>query len=230
MKRLGVMGIAITGVVALVQGLALLTYPISALNIGGDLMWSWGVVLVSVISLVPSALCFALGAFLIRRRERLAERWFADAEIPGLPAVGRLVRAALVIMGVWLLATSIPVAFTYLMNPITLLVPSYSGFENGPVAYVILRNVPGLIGRLIEIGIGAVLIARSTQLTGWLLRPRPLAAAAELSAIAACPTCGTPYDPADYRGGIALAKCEECGETLDVPVAPSPADPPDAIR
>jgi hypothetical protein len=226
MKRLGTVGIAIAGVLALVQGLTMLAYPISFVNLGGA-PWNWGFFLMGLLSLVPAVLCFALGWFLIRRRERLAERWFTDADVPGLPAIGPLVRAALVVMGAWLLVTAIPAAFTLVMSPITLLVPSNANFENWPVAYVILTNVPGLIGRLIEIGLGAALVARSTQLTGWLLRSRPAAPVdLERAATAACPTCGTPYDPADHRDGVAPATCEECGEPLDVSAVPVPDDPP----
>jgi hypothetical protein len=212
MRRLAAVGIALAGIVAIVEGLNLLAYPVSFLTGGLDRSFA----LLGLVSLVPSVLCFALGWFLIRRRERLAERWFTDAEVPGVPEIGRLVRGALVIMGVWLLVTSIPATFTFLMSPITALVPRGQGFEGPSMGYTILSNVPGLVGRLITIGLAAVLIARSTQLTGWLLRPRGVPPETGPADTATCPTCGTPYDPADYRGGIAPPRCEECSEPLGV--------------
>jgi hypothetical protein len=210
MKRLGVVAIVVVGLLTLAQAVAFITYPIAIIRMDGNP--SFPFVLAFVLSLLPLIASLVLGALLISNRQWLAERWFQDADIGlSLDAVS-LLRLGLIIIGVNFITDAIPLALK-----------SGSGWIIRPPEYEMLAQtlyglkflLQDLVRAIVELGIGLLLIAGSQPLATYLWADRTVEKPA-VAPLPKCPACGTPYDPADYQGGMTLARCSECKEPLDL--------------
>lgn len=214
MKKLGVVAIVVVGLLSLAQAVALISLPISALRMDKDPRFP--VVLAFVLSLLPLIGSLVLGALLISNRQRLAERWFQDADVGiSLDAVS-LLRLGLIIVGVTLITDAIPLALKSVSGSIIqaaqdkFIQPLFGVLNQGLWGFL-----QGLVFPVVELGIGLLLIARSQPLANYLWADRTVDEQAS-AALPRCPACGTPFDPADYQGGMTMARCSACKEPLDV--------------
>jgi hypothetical protein len=215
MKEIGVVAIVVVGLLTLAQAVDLVSYPIATvIKMEGSPRFPF--VSALVLSLLPLTGSLVLGALLISNRQRLAERWFQDADISmSLEAVS-LLRLGLIIIGVNFITDAIPLALKSASDWIVM----YAVVDR--TAATILGLNGGLwdlfhdpVRAIVELGMGLLLIARSRPLANYLWADRTVdkPAAAPLPK---CPACGTPYDPADYQGGMTIARCSECKAPLDV--------------
>ena len=173
------------------------------------------VVLAFVLALLPLTGSLVLGALLISNRQRLAEKWFQDADVGiSLDAVS-LLRLGLIIIGVTLITDAIPLALKSVSDSIIQaaqerLVSTIFGLNEGLWGFL-----QGLVLPVVELGIGLLLIARSQPLASYLWADRTVGEP-DSGALPRCPACGTPFDPADYQGGMTIARCSACKEPLNI--------------
>ena len=210
MRRVGIVVLLLAGVWVLTQSLVLASYSIALVTEGtpdGSFPSVWRFFL----SLLPVAAALALGVALIAGRRRLAERWFDDGG-PEVRLTGvSLLRVGLLIIGVTMTAQAIPSLLQSLARPWL-----YSAMDSSSSFRVyVLESVPQFAVATCSLGIGLLLIASSRSLSKRLWFGRT-SSEAEAKELALCPSCGAPYEPADYRGGLYAPKCEECGGPLDV--------------
>ena len=79
-------------------------------------------------------------------------------------------------------------------------------------------GLPSIVVELGEVIVGVVLIRYSGSIAGrlWFGPPVKPVVAEPVVELSYCPSCGTPYDPADYRGGHFTPRCSQCNTPLDV--------------
>ena len=214
MKKLGVVAIVVVGLLTLAQAVEFISYPVATIRMVGDPRFPF--VLTFVLSLLPLTASLVLGALLISNRQRLAERWFQDADISmSLDAVSPL-RLGLIIIGVNFITDAIPLALKSVSGWIIQsaqferLAATIFGLNQGLL--VLLQD---LVRPIVELGIGLLLVARSQPFATYLWSDRTVDESA-VAPLPKCPACGTPYEPADYQGGMTIARCSECKEPLDV--------------
>jgi len=168
-----------------------------------------------VVGVLPCVVAVAIGAWLIAKRQRLAEDWFPDEPLTGAIDALTLLRIGLILIGVWIATWGIVEIVRHLA---LVLVPESRDLAFEP-RDVFRAELPGLIARFVQVMIGLALLVYSTQFGERLLAeqaPDAPEAKPDDSALPRCPECGTAYDPADYRGGLYPAECDGCGAALDV--------------
>ncbi len=210
MKRFGVVVIVLAGVWVLTQSLLLLNYPLTFLRWGGDSRYH--ISLGFFLLLIPAVGALVLGAVLIVKRRRLAERWFRDAAPEVFLNGVSLLRAGVALIGIALIAQAIPSLVGTLTRPFI-----YHALDSqfGSTLDQFLESLPALIVGTSRLVIGLLLVARSRSLSKRLWLGRPAKEKAESPELPKCPSCGAQYDPVDYQGGLFKPKCWECGEPLN---------------
>jgi hypothetical protein len=215
-KKLGVVAIVAVGLLSVLEAMALLRLSITTLlEMYGRPRFA--AVLAFLLSLLPFMGSLVLGAFLITNRQQLAERWFQDADIGiSLDAVS-LLRLALIVIGViWVIDSILSV----LKSVAGLIIQAASGRLMAETWGLTTRDLGAflqdLVVPLIVLGIGALLLARSQPLASYLWVGRKVVVEPEEPALPKCPACGTPFDPAEYKGGMITARCSGCNEPLDL--------------
>jgi uncharacterized membrane protein HdeD (DUF308 family) len=207
MRKFGMLGIVLIGLTFVMNGVAYVALPFSAWANGATSHWP-----AMLVELLPALAYLAGGIFLIVRRESLARRLFPDEDAPLSVTSNALVRTGLVLVGAFMMAGAIPGLFTQVATAAVVL--SESGQGLGPVD--VWQEVPGVAQVLVAFLVGWFLVARSRSLTDRLLREPKPPAPAPVASGPVCPSCGTPFDPADYQGGLVAARCCACGSPLDV--------------
>ncbi len=213
MKGRGIVALVIVGLWALTQAIIAFAYPASLLAYYLDSPVSGPVLALTVLAaLVPAVALAMLGAFLISRRGELAQRWFADAApASALDLVG-LLRLGLIVVGVSLLVRAIP---DLLATFATLFVDWAEDSVFSAAGERFWVEIPQLLLGGTQLALGFWLVARSGGLAARLWSPRRVPEA-QAPVVAHCSACGAPFGPDDYRGGQFTARCESCGESLDV--------------
>ncbi len=220
MRKLGAAGIALVGLWSLTYVPSLLAYPISFASFGTADLPPGLVVTAMTLSIVPALGTLALGLFLIIKREQLAERWFPDetldVRLDGLV----LLRVGMILIGVGLV---IEAFISILRAPAGALGDALQIMMTGGDWYLwespsLAYSLSDLALTLVQLALGCVLVVRAQPIAArlWLGKAAPEPPAAPPSPYS-CPTCGAPYDPNDYVGGDAEARCTECGATLELP-------------
>ena len=210
MKKLGVVAIVAVGLLTLVWAVEWISYTISTVKTYGNPQEF-------VISLLPFIGCLVLSALLILNRQRLAERWFQDGDIGISLGAVSLLRLGLIIIGVYLIIDAIPSALKSVSESILqatqdrLIPPMFLAHDQ--LLWVYLQR---LVFPAVELCMGLLLIARSQSLASYLWVGRKVVVEPEEPALPKCPACGTPFDPAEYKGGMITARCSACNEPLDL--------------
>ena len=216
MRKLGTVGIALVGLMAVVQAVGLLMFPLAALvPLPSDRLAA----LAFFVSLVPPVIAAALGTLLIVWRNPLAARWFDESESELAVDPVKLMHIGLILIGITLLAESVPSFFVTLAGWLSVGTRTRLDLGGSSVAdYGFTTAAPALARSAAQALIGAWLAFGSTRLATRLVGgPLPPALEpAQPEPEHRCAGCGTPYDPDDYRGGIAEPKCDHCGQPLDV--------------
>lgn len=214
MRKLGVVALVVVGLLTILASGALLG---TALSLGGmmqgrslpGLRWL-------VFQLAAAAWLAAGGALLIWKRYRFAERWFEDSEAGATMSAVELLRVAVIVVGLALIISGVPSLLAAFASPsvYSLMEPPGAGI---PLARVLTDLALRALVPLTELAFGLLLIAYSEALADrlWFRRPRRPASEQTGSGYA-CSACGAPFDPTDYRTDIAIARCVECKEPLDL--------------
>ncbi len=220
MRKLGVLGIALVGVLLLITSVGFYWLPISV--IFAD-MGSYPKLLAVFLAALPFLVCVAGGLFLLNRRDSLAERWFPVSESPFVLASDDLLRVGLVLIGAYLFAEAIPSLVSQLTSPIVQIVQINAQVDAGlgapDVWSQLLTATPSILATVARLGIGWFLVARSGRIAARLIGDSSPVQGSPNSAVLACPTCGAPYDLSEYEGGLVEPRCATCKQPLDVPHA-----------
>lgn len=213
MRKLAMLGMVLIGIMFLMNGVVYIAYPFSAFSNGFKTGWP-----ALVVAALPALAYLVGGAFLITRRAWLAGRFFPDEDAPLAALPVDLVRTGLVLVGAFMMASAVPSLFNLVASGVMQVTVFNSGqaLTTADAWQEVWGTVPGVLATLVSFAVGWFLVARSRSLTDRLLRePKPPAPAPVVSG-PACPSCGAPYDPADYRGGLVTPRCPACGSPLDV--------------
>jgi hypothetical protein len=206
MRKLGTALLVIMGIYAIVMSLN---------SLDGDTLVSLGYAKNAylLLNLAPTIGLVALGGGLIWQRERLAARWFADVPLNVSRQGEQLVRVALIFLG--LLFTTIAVSELLIMP----FLASYRWFFVDRT-YIAAPDfwetfVFPFAAPAVQLGAGVLFIKQSSLISSRIWRAGESVHSGTRATGPACPSCGTPYDPIDYRSGVS-ASCFTCHEPLDL--------------
>lgn len=212
MRKLGIVAIVLAGLYMVGMGLAHISLPISVLtlraNPGVQIGW------VFVLSLLPPILLLAVGAFLIGGRNRLAERWFDVSPLDVSLEAKALLRLALIVVGIGMIVRSLQSVLNVTTRSLVQTGRQGSVFSP-PAGSMLWDALPETLVGLVQIGLGLLLVGYSQRLAERLWTGRPAEAPRAQTPLPTCPSCGTPYNPADYRTDVESPKCSACGGPLN---------------
>jgi len=221
MRKLTAILAAFVGVLILPTAFATAYGPINAFFFEGPTSTK---VMFGLLTAIPLVASCAIATFLIAGRERIASRLVPGEGAPPTVTAPDLIRAGLVLLGIYLVATAIPALISIAITPaanylqakaITLYgEPDYSQLS---LPAFLLGKASAIISALASLGIGSYLIARRERVVSWALGLPIVEVAEPLESVAVCGNCGAGYDPADYDGGVSEARCMNCKEPLGIP-------------
>jgi len=218
MRKLGLLGIALVGVLLFVSALGFFWLPLSvAFSDVGNVSKVFLLLLASL----PFFAALGGGYFLLTRRESLATRLFPESDSPIAAAPEDLLRVGLVLIGVYLFAEAIPSFVGQILMPVIQIFEINAGLGDGimttsDVVGQLTASLPNVLSALARFGVGWFLLARSAQLTQRLFASAGDHDEPEQGLLPECPSCGEPYDPSDYIGGSTEAQCASCKQPLPV--------------
>ena len=221
MRKLGVLGIALVGVLLLVSSVGFIWLPISVVfaDIGG-----YPKALAVFLATMPFLLSLGGGIFLLDRRDPLSELWFSDSESPLAVAPDDMLRMGLVLIGAYLFVEAIPALVSQLTVPFVQIIQINAQIDAGlgasDVWSDLVRAAPNILATIVRLGIGWLLIARSAGIAERLIGVSSRVKEAQVpQSLLACPSCGAPFDPSEYAGGLLEPRCATCNQPLDIPHA-----------
>ena len=221
MRRLGPFTLFLAGIAVITQAVLYLFevittfpgfgYPVEWLD-----MWPF------YSSVFAVLLLMALGTALIWNRNRLADRLFEDSELKLAIDAVSLLRVGLIVLGIFIGIEGIQRVIFTVNNwayQIAYAAAMEGAFED-PVQAAAVSNpgwvwsvTLGLFLGMLQIGISALLVLRSERVAGRLWSLPAASATESVRESTLCPTCGTEYDPDDYRD-LSTARCTECHAPL----------------
>lgn len=221
MRKLVAAVLAVAGLAILASSLSLLLVPISVLYMG---LPFWQSVMAFALSLVPGIASVALGAYLVRDRERIATWYVPEDDAAPVVSTESLLRVGLVLLGVYLVVQAIPALLGLLTSPLVNwlqvridTIYGNPGFADQVTWGWVTQNIPRAVSNLVSLTFGYLLLAKREQAVARILGGDPVIAGEAEATLAQCQSCGASYDPADYDGGVMEARCMNCKEPLDLP-------------
>jgi len=211
-RRIGVVAIVFAGLLALVEVPGLLSGITAVYRDPSDFAISRGVML--ALEALPLVVALCTAVVLVRFREDLAARWFDD----GMPetAVGpvSLLQIGVVLSAVFVLMTSVPNAILAVVYGIAQVEWMQGDFASSGMsgAYLWLTSLGAAVAPIAQVVIAIIVILKAGDLSRWLMRLRPVVEPTPVEQ-SACPNCGAPYDPADYKPGTRKL-CTSCRSPL----------------
>lgn len=204
MRKLGIVAIVLIGLWTIVLAFA------QAINKAWTAPEALG-------SLIFSAGLLAFGILLIFGRNWLADRWFQDSSLGASIDAISILRVGFVLIGVYLIASAIPVLSGVVLAGFYVAIAQDSQPMNyfGYDPFIWEGIVRGSSSGIVSLGFGLLLIKRSAPLADRLWSGRKVKERTA-SISPACPSCGTPYDPADYSPDAAEPWCFTCHKPLDL--------------
>lgn len=164
-------------------------------------------------TLASSLVLLAAAYYLIRNRERLADRWFDEVGVSISVSEQGLIRVGLVMIGIVLLTWGLPDLIGALGRLATASIQQKMlGLDEVQSTADRLSSIRAIVVVILQMLLGGVLVWRNAPFSQMLWSPEsrePLPAATR----AACPNCGSSYDPDDYAD-LATARCVECRQPL----------------
>jgi hypothetical protein len=214
-RRLGAVGIVFVGLLTIAGTIPLIGDLFAVIRSGAEDGSLDRVSVAFSICGILVALSFAVA--LILGRDWLSRRWFDDAETGVAVDAVDLLRIGLVLIGVSVILAGLRSAVISASSGIVqaLSVSAFADSGDGSTIAVWGVSLVGAAFGLLQVVFGGLLVRFSKRLAPfiWALptarqpQPEPVPATA-------CPACGHPYDPGDYRDG-APARCVECHALLD---------------
>lgn len=214
MRRLGVVGIVMVGLLAISQTLL---FALSIVGMSGAQLQgaSLGKIVLGVgLSGTILVVSLLFGAGLIVWRQRLATRWFGEDDISVGIDAHMLLRVGLVLIG----ATAAVESLQWMVFSAFELMLTAGGAHGGTgegwlgVWYSGLGTV---VNQGLRLAIAAWFIWWSAPLASLLLRPSAPRLRGQAAGRATCPSCGAAYDPSEYRDNVD-ALCVACHAPLPV--------------
>jgi hypothetical protein len=209
MRRWGAVMIVFAGLISIGGSLPLLGTAFSIIR-SGQIDGSVDRLALQL-TLLATFITVGFGVALVILRDRLASRWFGEDEPDSLFGPRDALRVGLILVGVSALATGLRSTIISCSNAVVQAL-GFSGMDIGQsTASIVIRMlVPAAVFGVFEIAIGVVLIVGSARFTNLLWTAE---APADALSAHVCPSCGAPFDPADYRDGVER-RCAECREPL----------------
>ena len=146
---------------------------------------------------IPIVAAVAVGLWLIRKRHALAARWFDESEATIDSDPRTLLRLGLLVIGAVLIARGIPALIAGVTSGV---VTGWYGSDNGTgtyTAWMWSRALTSSAGPVVELVVGALLLAYATRLAGRLWGPRGQVASAQAAASTADAESGEVGHPAN---------------------------------
>lgn len=220
MRKLVAALTAIVGLVMLADSFNLLMSPISVLFME---LPRWQTAAALVMSLLPAAASIALAVYLVRGRERIAAWYLPDDDQAPAVSAESLLRAGLVLLGVYLVVEALPALLALCASPFVNwlqiradAVYGDPGFADQTTWRWVIQNIPAAVAHIASVAVGFLLLTKREWIIVRILGRSILASAAEDTS-ARCPNCGASYDPAEYDHGLAEPRCMMCKEPLGIP-------------
>ena len=154
----------------------------------------------------PFLLMVASGVFLIVKRSRLAA-WisYEDYDGPSKESSEQLPALAFAILGLYLVVSTLPSLGSLAGQLINL--RAMESFQDFLPAF--RTNLGQYLGTLAEFVVGGYLFINARDVGRW--RRRGLKPSVEVTPVLhRCPECGTPFEPSEYREGVAERLCSKC--------------------
>jgi len=220
-RKLSALLVALLGLFVLVESLQLLYSPISVglmdLPVGTK-------ALAAALSLLPAIATLAIGVYLMVARERIV-LWYLPGSDDALSiSAESLLRAGLVLLGVYLVAQALPEFVKSAGYPLAdwlqLRADQVYGqpdFATFALTSSLIRNVPAVLSALVSLGFGLFLLAKRESIVARVFQIAPVPAQIDDPLPAHCPNCGAGYDPSDYDSRFGDSRCASCREPLDIP-------------
>lgn len=214
MRRLGVVGITLLGLMTLLQGVGSFLSAFWVFGSGGD---TKDMALAVVSGFAPVIFLVVAGLLLIAYRERLAARWFADEPIDSSIDAAPLLRVGIILLGFYVALYAASSILVSALDPIVSSAKNRAAFGAGFGEVKTFWDIaPGIAEGMLRLLVGLALVWYSGSLAGWLwTHERAAPVAREGDGMSLCPSCGAPFDPADYVPG-SEARCVECGQPLSI--------------
>jgi hypothetical protein len=125
-----------------------------------------------VLMWIPVVAAVAVGVWLIRWRHALAARWFHDSESAIDSDPRTLLRLGLLVIGIVLIARGIPALISGVTSGV---VTEWGGLDNGigtHITWIWTRALTSSAGPVVELVVGALVLAYATRLADRLWGPR----------------------------------------------------------
>jgi hypothetical protein len=169
LRRLGTIALVCVGLV--IVALTVAPLEIALLVTFGDAGFSDSVVS-RILAWVPIVAAIVIGLWLIRSRDRLAVRWFDDSPADLRADSRGLLRLAVLVVGIVLIARGIPSLVSGLASGVQTWSESSGGFSETHLSWVWGQALFSSAAPFVELVVGALLIAYSARIAGRLWAPR----------------------------------------------------------
>jgi uncharacterized paraquat-inducible protein A len=162
---------------------------------------------------------------MIIARDRLAAWYVPESDEAPTVAACSLLRAGLVLVGVYLVVQALPSLVSLATTPIVNFVQVRASLLVGDVGFAdvsprefLIQNIPAALSTLTSLGLGLFLLAKREFVVGrfFPVGSERQDAAGQAAATAHCPSCGAAYDPREYDGKFGEPRCDVCKQPLDV--------------
>jgi len=205
-RKLGAGALVVVGLLMLGQSLTNLGLPLSIVISAGAIGHLSRTLL--ILTFAPALATAVFGVLLIGMRRTLSRLWFDEAPVDVALEPVQLLRLGVIIIGLALLGQGI-------LGVLQSLSSWAQGIAFGGAlpAQALLGTLYTALPRFLILLVGAALIRWSAPVASRFWSGSTTSAAPAEVHGATCPSCGAPYDPADYRPGVER-KCEMCGEPL----------------
>jgi hypothetical protein len=229
-KRIATLALVLMGVVALLEGAQWLAYPFQTVAFGGEGFVQSAIAF--ALALLPSLVAFAVAVVLFRNAPRIAESYGSDeGAVPPVEPTD-LVRAGVVLFGLWCLIQGVPSLFGAVISPFVskmmqTAAEASAGFSLSSPTDMFLQFLRSGAAPFAYVIAGIFMLRRRDWVVERVLsiRSKPKVVADEPKAT--CPNCGVGYDPADYDGVFGTPACEVCKQPLESAQNPVAGDPRD---
>lgn len=216
LRRITALVLAVLGIVLITDSLALFGQTMSLLDVLGQpdyppMLWSFlGTVLTTLLT-------FGAGVLLVVRRDRVAAFLVQD-EAPVAFDPADMLRLALMVIGVWLVVTSLPQLIGTLGDWLyRVVLGARDQLDDATMTLSTWSQGMSALTGVIQVAAGLFLLSKAGVLSkglwfGAATSVEPEGADPEL-AYQTCPHCGAAFDPTDYVD-LSTALCSTCRQPL----------------
>jgi len=215
LRRLTSVVVAVLGIGMCADSLAFVAQVLSLIDMFGQP--DYGPVLWSLVgAILTTGLTLAAGVFLIVRREWVAARLVCDDDELTI-GPSDLLRLGLIVIGVWLVATSLPSLVAAISEWLYRAYVTARDQLDDSLTFETWSRATLVIRDLVQLSLGLLLLRRarvlSTRLWFGVERSDRAIEVERQADLPTCPHCGASYDPSEYVD-LTTARCTECHQPL----------------